>query len=132
MSVVVSREAFLKPSPRLIEDVPLPEFGEGVVVPVWGFTARERTVFESSLRTKKGTPIEARQAEIRERLIVATCKDRDGKALFSDADIRAISEQSAAVVERIVNVAMRLCGMSSEDVETLAKNSDATPSADSR
>ena len=118
----LTREMFLKSATKPTEDVPLPELGEGVFVRVVGFTAKERTAFENSLLTKKGQPIEARKQQIRERLLVACCFDEDGKPLFTEADIEAIGNQNAALVERIVNVAMRLVGMTGTDVETLAKN----------
>ena len=45
--VVLSKTAFLSTAnDRKREDVPMPEFGEGAVIPVWAMTARERTAFE--------------------------------------------------------------------------------------
>ena len=89
-------------------------------------TAGERTAFERSSRNKKGDPIDEKVKRIRERLIVAMCVNGDDKPLFQPEDVSALSEQNAAVVERIVNVAMRLAGITGADVEELAKNSDTT------
>ena len=41
-------------------------------------------------------------------------------------DVEALGKQSIQIIERIVNVAQKLCGMSSEDVEQLAGNSEET------
>jgi hypothetical protein len=103
------------------EDVPLPEFGDGVVISVWGMTAGERTRFEQSMQGKSG-PIAARVAEIRERLVIACCKTDDGQPMFTVDDIDALRQQPADIIERIVNVAQRLSGFSAADIEATAKN----------
>jgi hypothetical protein len=54
--------------------------------------------------------------------VVACCKSDDGVPLFTTADVQAIGQQRADVVERIVNAAQRLSGFSSADIETTAKN----------
>jgi len=92
-----------------------------VVIPVWGMTALERTRFEQSMQGKSG-PVAARVLEIRERLVVACCKSDDGVPLFTAADVQAIGQQRADVVERIVNAAQRLSGFTTADIETTAKN----------
>ena len=38
---VINKAEFLKPVKVKVVDVPLPELGNGSVVPVWGMTARE-------------------------------------------------------------------------------------------
>jgi len=118
----VTREAFLAPAAVPTERVPLPEFGDGAYVTVHGMTARARSQFEQQFQTSGGKQSPKRLREVRQRLLVACCKDDEGKPLFTADDIDAIGEQSSAVVERIVNVAMRLCGMKDDDIETLAGN----------
>ena len=49
MRTVIDPAAFRTPLPVLREDVPVPEFGDDVVMPVWGMTALERTRFEQSM-----------------------------------------------------------------------------------
>lgn len=118
----VTRETFLRPLERRTESVPVPEFGEGAEILVCGMNARERSEFDKQFQTKNGKPSEARQKEIRERLVAACCRNDDGTRMFTDDDVAAIGYQDATVVERIVEVAMRLCGMKADDVEALAKN----------
>lgn len=125
---VISRDAFLKPIPVEKEDVPVPEFGNGACVPVWGLTARERAVFEKQFQNKNGKSVDARTQQVRERLLVACCRNDDGTPMFTVDDIRLLGDQSVVVVERIVEVALRLAGMKNDDVEALAKNSGETQS----
>ena len=120
---VIDRNSFFANAqsvPR--EDVPLPEFGEGVVIPVWGMTARERTNFEKSFTNKTGKTIEERIREFRERLVMTCCRDDAGSVLFTQDDLSAIGSKRADVLERIVNAAQRLSGMTKEDIEDTVKN----------
>lgn len=118
---VATRDQFLKPAPIPKEDVPTPWLGKGVVVPVWGMTVSQRSYFERSL--PEGA---IRTQELRERLVVACCRDDEGKPLFQQEDVKAISATSAARIEPLVDAAMRLCGMTNQDVEDIAKNSEGT------
>ena len=125
MRKVIDRAAFLEHSTIPREDVPVPEFGEGAVVPVWGMSAGERTRFEQSLLGKDGKQSKALLAEIRARLVVASCRNDDGSPIFTMDDVQAIGAKRADIIERIVNVAQRLSGFSNTDLEAAAKNSDA-------
>lgn len=127
---VVSREQFLsggKQRPR--EDVPLPELGNGTVIPVWGMTAGERTKYEKSFSGKSGKTIDARIEQFRQRLVVACCRDDDGTPIFTEADVAELGQYRADVFERIVNVCQRLSGMTNEDIETTVKNCEETQPA---
>lgn len=121
---VVTAERFLTDPAlgRQVEDVPVPELGNGAVVPVWGMTPRERTEFEDRLsRNKKG------KASIRERWVVECCRNDDGTKIFNPTQIEQLGQRSAVVVERLVNAALRLSGVTGEDLEKLVKNSEAAP-----
>lgn len=125
---VIDRQQFLQPKPRKRIDVPLPEFGNGSVVPVWGMTAKEWTAFQAEQQGKDGKP-NAKAKIVRERLAIACCKDDDGKPLFTSDDIQAIGDVAAGVIERIVNAALEVSGITESDVESLAKNSEETQAA---
>lgn len=126
---VATAEEFLT-SPALDrpkEDIPVPELGEGKVIPVWGMTPKERTEWEdrqSRLPKEKRT---SHKMQIRQRWIVECCRDDDGKKIFTIGQIEQLGERSGFVVERLVNAALRLSGATDEDVEKLVKNSDAVP-----
>ena len=127
---VVTREAFLaglRTAPR--EDVPLPELGNGMVIPVWGMSALERTRYEKSFSGKSGKTIDARIEQFRQRLVVACCRSDDGAPLFTEADVIELGKHRADVLERIVNVCQRLSGMTREDIEDTVKNSGETQTA---
>lgn len=117
---LVSRETLLQPVAVPTEDVPVPELGDGAVVRLRGMTAGQRTRFEQQFQGKGGKSRNLQ--ELRERLLVQTIVGEDGKPLLTNDDVQALSTQSAVVTERLVNVAMRLCGMSDNDVESLVGN----------
>lgn len=127
MTKALTREAFLKPAEVPTERVELPELD--AFVTVRGMTANERNKFDKQFQTKTGKTNRATMDEIRQRLVVWACVDESGAPLFTQEDVASIGAQSAAVVERIVNVAQRLCGMSDTDIEGMAKNSGETPDA---
>jgi len=125
MRVVIDRAAFLQDASVPREDVPVPELGSGCVVPVWGMTAGERTRFEQSMLDGNGKQSKTRLLEIRQRLVVATCRTDEGAPIFTVEDVAALGQKRADIIERIVNVAQRLSGFSNADLESVAKNSEA-------
>lgn len=116
----LTRDAFLKPAEIPMEEVPIPELGGSVWIK--GMTAKGRAEFERQFQTGSGKQHKGRIGEVRERLMVACCCDKDGNQIFQTDDVAAIGLQRVDIIERCVNVAMRLCGMSETDVESLAKN----------
>lgn len=124
---VIDRNTFLSRAPSIPRaDVPLPEYGEGCVITVWGMTARERTAFEKQMTGKDGKPMDARIREFRERLVLACCKTDDGVAIFTPEDVTALGNVRADIFERIVNKCQELSGFTNQDIEATVKNSEAT------
>ena len=126
--LVISRDVFLNTQnlmPR--EDVPIPEFGEGAVIPVHGMTAGDRSKYEKGFMSKGGKTNDEKLIEFRQRLVVACCRDDDGKQIFTEADVVAVGKKSATLMERIVDACQRLSGMSKQDIEETIKNSVETP-----
>lgn len=121
---IAGRDAFIAMASQVKrEDVPVPELGEGFVIPVWQFTAREKTEWELSQVTEGP---KANRLSVRERLVIAVCRDDAGVSLFTQDDVARLAKCSAAIIERIVNVAQRLNSVSEEDIAALAKNSEPT------
>ena len=120
----LSRDAFLQPAAVEIVEVPAPEMGGSVYVR--GMTARDRSRFETQFQLSSGKSSKKRMQEIRERLVVACVCDANGELLLTEADIEAVGKQPAPVIERIVEAAQAVCGMSNRDVEDIAKNSEET------
>jgi len=53
---------------------------------------------------------------------VACCRGDDGAPIFTIDDVAAIGSKRADVLERIVNAAQRLSGMSKADIEETVGN----------
>ena len=117
---VVSRDEYLSAASKVVkEDVRVPELGEGAVIPVWQMTSRELTQFELSC-TK------ANEASIRERYLVAVCKDDNGVALFTSDDIATLAKSNVAMIDRVTQVARRLNTVTQSQLEDAKKNSGET------
>ena len=125
---IVTREQFLKPLPRQTEYVPVPEFGEGYEIPVCSLYTGERNEYEAYFTLANGKPNTNRLRNVRQMLVVYCCRDESGRQLFTVDDVAALAEQLCPVVERLVEVAVRINNMA-KDVEKLEKNSDATGGA---
>lgn len=110
---------------------------EDVAVPEWGGTVRvrslkghERDLLEAETATAPGTPAQ-RLTHLRARIAALAIVGEDGKRVFDDTDILALSNKSAAALDRVFTVARRLAGMSQEDVEELKKTSSPGPAVSS-
>lgn len=88
-------------------------------------TAHERDRFEQQMFSNKGGKKE-RMDDIRATLVSLTVVDEDGKRMFSDKDVKALSKKSAAALDKLFAEAQSLNAVSDDDVEDLAKNSEET------
>jgi uncharacterized protein YnzC (UPF0291/DUF896 family) len=125
----LNREAIFAVSDIKTEDVFVPEWGGAVKVK--GLTARERDEYETSIVQSRGKNVEINRRNIRAKLVVMTVVDDAGNRLFGDTDLKALGEKSAAAIDRLFGVAQRLSGLTAEDEEDLAKNSESDRSDDS-
>lgn len=126
---IVSADEFLN-SPvmdRQKVDVPVPELGEGKVIPIWGMTPRERTEWEDSQLSLPKAKRALRKSEARERILIACCRHDDGTPIFTQEQITKLGQRRGDVVERLVNVALELCGFTGKDLEDIIKNSAEAP-----
>ncbi len=87
-------------------------------------TAHERDRFEQMMFTNRGK--KERMDDIRATLVSLTIVDEDGKRIFNDKDVKALSKKSAAALDKIFSEAQSLNAVSDEDVEEIAKNSEET------
>ncbi len=102
------------------EDVEVAEWGGWVRVQ--GLTGAQRDAFEAGLSQRKGKKVTTSMENIRARLVAASAVDEAGRPLFSDEDVAALGKKSAAGLDRVFSVAMRLSGLSESDVDDLAEN----------
>ena len=92
----------------------------GGTVRVAAVSAGARDAFELSLQD---IPEKERRKDFRARLVVMSCIDEAGKPLFTVDDIPALSALDAAAIDPVVEVAMRINGLSQRDRDELEGNS---------
>jgi len=95
---------------------------------VRGMTAKERSEYDAQFRLASGKPNRRKQLMARALMVVQHCEDEDGNKLFTESDLATIEAMPAAVIEPIVDAACRVSGMTAEDVDEAAKNSDEADS----
>jgi len=111
--------------------VEAPEWGlpGGLFVRVMSGT--ERDAWESSLVGGTGKNRKADLANIRAKLVATCLCDAAGGRVFMQADVVALGRKSSKPLDRIFSVCQKVNGLSDDDVDELAKNSDGDPSDDS-
>ena len=123
--MLLTREQILTAEDLPKELVPCPEWGGDVYVRTLSGT--ERDDFENSLWEGTGKDRAYTGRHIRAKLCARTICDEQGQRLFSDADVEALGQKSSRALDRCADVARRLCGMTAEEVQALAKNSESDP-----
>lgn len=91
----------------------------GAEVWVYSMTANERADIEKRWSEKK---ISSDPASFRRDLLTKTLKKQDGTPLGTDEQIGQLMNKNSAAIERLFEVACRLCGFSAKDVEELEGN----------
>ena len=128
--VILGKAEILEAVDIVTEEVAVPEWAGSVLVKA--MTGAERDAFEESvLRKSAAGGYETIMTNMRAKLLVRTLVDADGEQLFAAEDVAALGEKSAEVLDRLFDVASRLSGVSADDVEELAKNSEGVLSDDS-
>ena len=119
---LLSKDAILKASDVLQEKVKVPEWAGSVMVR--GLTGAQRDAYESSLMIGKGKSRDVNLKNARAKLVVLCVVDEDGRRLFTDADVAALGDKSAAALQRIFDAAQKLSGLSDQDIEELTGESN--------
>ncbi|WP_233507237.1 hypothetical protein [Spongiactinospora gelatinilytica] len=105
------------------EDVAVPEWGGEVRIR--GLRGDERDAFEeASLKRGRSGNREVNLKNVRARLVAACAINEDGSPMFNAADVLKLGSKAAGALERLFRVAQRLSGMTDQDVDELAGNSD--------
>lgn len=128
-SGLLSKEAILAVDDILTETVEVPEWGGSVIV--CGLTGTAKDAYDKSIIEIKGTKRTVNLDHARAKLLVRTLVDANRQPLFTESDILTLGRKSAAVLDRLCQVAQRLSGMRAEDAEELKKTSAPIPSDDS-
>ena len=125
---VLNKEALLSKQELEVVEVDL---GNDESVFVRQMTGHERDTYEQSqihrFKDAKGKyDYEMRLDDFRARLVAHTVCDAEGKLLLEPRDYKQLSNNMSAIrLEKIVNVAQRINGITEEDKEGLVKNLDA-------
>lgn len=127
--MLLSREDIIGSDDRKTQDVAVPEWGGDVRVKA--LSGAERDAYELSLVIVTGNTATTKLDNVRAKLVAYSCVDEEGNRLFSEEDIVALGEKSAAALQRVFDVARKLSGLTDEDVEELAEGFGDAPSDDS-
>jgi hypothetical protein len=124
--MALSKDDILKAQDQILEEVYVPEWGGSVFIR--SMTGVERDAFEASnfQKDRKGGDYQLNMTNIRARLLSLTICDDKGVRLFEDAG--KLGGKSAKVLARLFEMSQRLSGITKEDVEDMAKNSEPVPS----
>ena len=101
----------------------------GVTVLVKSMTARDRARMITTGVSESGV---FRLEEILPDLVIASTYDPEtGERVFEESDRDALMAKSAAPIEQIATVAMRLSGLEENATDEAGKDSSPTPTEDS-
>ena len=131
----LGRDAILKAASLKTEEVRVPEWADpesgADTVLVRELRGRERDEWEASLAVQRGKQMVPDVANMRAKLVARSVVGEDGEPVFTQQDVAALGELSAAALDRVFEVASRLSGLNPDDLEEMAKNSGTGQSAGS-
>jgi predicted fused transcriptional regulator/phosphomethylpyrimidine kinase len=78
--------------------------------------AKDASEYESSLYKQVGNTIQYVTKNAKEKLVIKTLYDSEGR-VFKESDIELVGKLPASVVDKIFQVASKLNGLESEEVE---------------
>ena len=114
---ILSKEQILAVQDLRQEDVHVPEWGGSVRVRT--LSGKERADFERSVLVIRGDKYTVNPKLMREKLVAASVIGDDGKRLFSEEDVAALSLKSSSAIEKVFRVAQRLSGIGEGDIKEI-------------
>lgn len=125
----LSRDSILEADDIQYEEVDCKEWGGKVLVR--SLDGRQRADWQQASIQGNGRnqTVNFRQTTI--KLVALGVVDPETKrSLFTNADIAKLATKNSAPLERIAEAVMRLSGIGDDEMETITKNSEETPSDD--
>jgi len=123
----LGKDAILRASALRTEEVKVPEWADpetgADVVLVRELRGRERDEWEASLAVQRGKQMVPDVANMRAKLVARCVVNSDLEPVFTQQDVSALGELSAAALDRVFEVASRLSGLSEADLEAAQGNS---------
>ncbi|MDX3235650.1 hypothetical protein PV392_08115 [Streptomyces sp. ME03-5709C] len=128
---LLSKDQITAADDRQWEDVEVPEWGGEVRI--LGMSGTDRNAYQSAMVTlgAGGKPQSVNLQDQLAKLLSKCLVGEDFQRLFTDREVRELGKKNGAVLERLSKVAQRLSGLTKEDVEAAAGNSEAAPSGSS-
>lgn len=120
---LLNREAILAVQDVKDETITVPEWGGEVRVRAMTADARDAFEQDAYIAARDKKPLTSLRARIVARCVI----DEQGALLFTDADVEVLGKKSAAALDRIYDVVLRMNAMRQEDIKDLEKNSVAAP-----
>lgn len=127
---MLTREAILRALDMEIEFVSVPEWAKllpGGGTYVRSLEGHERDDFDEQItltrKHGKKTTREIHMANARAKLVALAACDKNGARIFFDTDVELLGKKNARALQRVFEVAMRLSGMTEEEIEDLGKDS---------
>ena len=118
--MILDKVGILGADDTRIEKVPVPEWGKGAEVCVRNLIGWQRDQYDKfaqEARDKKDF------THLRARLVSVSLCDESGKSLdFTEADVLALSNKSAAPLSRLYDKCLTLSGFTDDDAKELEKN----------
>ncbi len=121
---ILSRAEVLAAQDLAPLSVPVPEWGGHVLLRA--FTASQRADYDcdtmkraDAFRAKTGRDPKMSDIPHKSALVAATAVDEAGRRLFSEADLEALAEKNAKVIDRLYDRAMFHNGYLRESLEEL-------------
>lgn len=112
----LNKDQILAADDRATKEVPVPEWGDSVLLRVMSGTERES--FEREWQSTEDKLLPQYKLKMLRRCLC----DSAGAALFSDDELERLGEKSALVIEKLFRECMRLNGFETNTVEDAAKN----------
>ncbi len=117
MAVKLNREMILAAQNKLSTKViPVPEWGEGAEVTIKELMANEAMALASHAN------LEENKSESAVLWAIAGIVDEDGNRMFTEADKEQFGKMGAAVILRVSNAMVDLCGFGDDKTKQTEKN----------
>lgn len=119
------REKILKADDLQLHKEWVPEWGVDVYLRTMGGVDRDD--FDAEAHAARGPDDAVNFVNLRGRLLVRCIVDKEGKRVFKSEDAEALGRKSARALERIFPIALKMNGLSKEDIDALKKPSAPDP-----
>jgi hypothetical protein len=127
--MLLSKDQILSANDIRYMDVEVPEWGG--TVRVGTILASERNLYEQSLTTRVGNRRDVNLQHSHAKLVALCVVDLEGKRVFTEDDVHALSRKSSAAVDRVFDAAAKLNRISEADLEELRGNLKPTQTSGS-